>query len=365
MGRNARALVLVAGLVIAVAAGLVATLVVHSTRPRHAKVKVAPIGALDVDRPFGVGYVPAARFEWPVRPFDHPHVLRATFGEPRGLLDAGGPSGGGPARAQYLASIGQIAALGQRILHSGIDIVVADGTPVYALTSGTARTGGGNGYDRYVIVGGFGYWHLSNTVAVGTRVTAFKTILGYVYPGQGHVHLTRYAAPGLGEAGDDPVNPLLGGGISPYVDTAAPLLGAVRAFDTSQQRVPLGALKGPVVLAVNAVDVQSAGGTRTGVYSLGYRLQDASGARVLGPIRVFEFQVLPAKGVANRLYTVASTRHTFRTRFWYRITDRAPTNDGFLHTERLKPGVYRLEITAGDARGNVARRGYMLGVARP
>ncbi len=308
-----------------------------------------------------MGKFPHEPFVGPVKPFDQAHVLRATFGEPRGLKGAGGPAGGGDPRARYLASIGQIAPVGTRSLHDGVDIVAPDGTPVFALESGIAKTGG-TGYDGNVIVGSFGYWHLSNTIPTGSAVTAFTTVIGKVYPGQQHVHLTRFTAAGRGEGADDPVNPLLGGGLTPYADTQPPEFGQLVAFDRSQNKLPVTALKGPVVLAVNAADVQSAGNTRTGVYTKGYQLRDGAGRIVLGPIPVFEFQVLPVHGVANRLYTAASTRHKFQSRFWYRVSDRAPSDSAFLHTERLVPGNYMLEVSAGDARGNVAHRAYPIRV---
>jgi len=323
------------------------------------------VAALDTDRPFGMGRIPRETFHWPIKPFDRAHVLRATFAEPRGIGGVGGPKGAGAPRARYLASIGQIAPLGHRGLHTGVDIVAADGTPVYAVRSGVALTEDGPGYEGHVIVGGFGYWHLTNMVPTGTRVTAFRTVLGRVFPGQRHVHLTRYAAPGSGEAPDDPVNPLVSGGLTPYSDTAAPSLGRLQAFDTAQRRISTNALRGPVVLALSAADIQSKGGTRTGLYALSYRLRAADGTSILGPVPVFRFQVLPAQGVARRLYTAASTRHRFQTIFWYRLSDRTPTHDGFLHTESLAPGAYSLEIRASDARGNTAQRSYPLTVLGP
>ncbi len=115
-------------------------------------------------------------------------------------------------------------------------------------------------------------------------------------------------------------------------------------------------------MAVRTADVQSVGGARTGVYTLGYRLSAIGGGPGLGPFAVLRQDAIPLQSVAKRLYTAASTRHRFLTRFWYRITDRSPTNDGFLHTETLPPGRYRLTVTAGDARGNVTSRSYGVGV---
>ena len=309
----------------------------------------------DTDHPFGAGVVAALRFGWPVKPFDQPHVLRATFGEPRGLLDAG-VNATGRTRAQRLTQANQLLPIGRRVIHSGVDIVAPDGTPVYAVESGVAQAGG-SGYDQYVLIGRFGYWHLANLVPTGTQVTAFVTVIGTVYPGQQHVHLTRFATPG------HPVNPLLGGGLQPYADTAAPIIDRLAAFDPRGRSVPLAALRGPVVLAVHSSDIQSDGSTRTGLYSLRYSVEPVGGGTsAVSSTETFRFDVLPSQAAGDAAYTLGSTRHKFETRFWYRLTDRSPSADGFLHTERLAPGDYRLVAVAADARGNQARRGFPITV---
>lgn len=310
----------------------------------------------DTDHPFGAGVAAALRFGWPVKPFDQPHVLRATFGEPRGLLDAG-VNATGRTRAQRLTQANQLLPIGRRVIHSGVDIVAPDGTPVYAVESGVAHVGG-SGYDQYVLIGRFGYWHLANLVPTGTQVTAFVTVIGTVYPGQQHVHLTRFATPG-----GHPVNPLLGGGLQPYADTAAPVIDRLAAFDPRGRSVPLGALRGPVVLAVHSSDIQSDGSTRTGLYSLRYSVEPVGGGTsAVSSTETFRFDVLPSQAAGDVAYTLGSTRHKFETRFWYRLTDRSPSADGFLHTERLAPGDYRLVAVAADARGNQARRGFPITV---
>lgn len=239
-----------------------------------------------------------------------------------------------------------------------MDVIAADGTAVYAVESGIAQAGG-SGYDRYVIVGSFGYWHLAGAVPAGTRVRAFQTVIGRVFPGQGHVHLTRFDLGGVA-----PVNPLVAGGLTPYADTAGPVIGELVAYDPSGLRVPLSSLYGPVALAVRAADVQSLGGTRTGLYTLRYRILGPGGVSVVGPLEVVRFDALPSTQTGDVIYTLASTRHRSEADFWYRITDRTPSADGFLHLERFRPGAYRLLVTAGDARGNIARKTFALRVVR-
>jgi hypothetical protein len=316
-----------------------------------------PTPLLRAAHAYGEASVPWKTFPWPIRPFHRQHPIRATFGEPRGLTDIGLAMRGAN-RALALRAADQIAAGGERILHTGVDIEAPDGTPVYAVRSGVAETGG-IGYDRHVIVGGFGYWHLANAVPSGTRVVALHTVLGTVYPGQHHVHLTRFA-------GGVPVNPLVAGGFRPYRDTAAPLIGPLKAYAPTGRRVPLRRLSGPVVLAVRAADVQSLGGAHTGVYRLRWVLLPWRGRSraLIRPESVVRFNALPLPPIGNLLYTVGSGRHHFTTDFWYRLTDRSPSGDGFLHAERLAPRLYRLGVEAYDERGNGARRVFVIRVVR-
>ena len=299
---------------------------------------------------FGEASIPHRRFAWPIRPFDRAHPLRADFGEPRGILglDLGLK---GDRRAQDLDAANQVDPSGRRVLHTGVDIVAPDGTPVYAVSSGVARIGG-RGYGGHVVVGRFGYWHLADRVPGGTRVTAFRTVIGRVFPGQHHVHLTRFY-------GGQPVNPLLFGGLTPYADTAPPRLGRMVAYAPDGRRARLQDLAGPVALAVQGYDRQSLGGMHTGLYRLRYAIERwRSRAPVVGPMDVVRFNALPPPAIGAYLYTVASTRHGTHTRFWYRLTARAPGADGFLHAERLAPGRYRVVVTAWDERGNAVRRSY-------
>lgn len=311
------------------------------------------------DHPIGAGTAPVRKLHWPIRTFDSPHPVRATFGEPRGLVDVPGAAGVvGAALVEFLSKLNPFAIPGRRIIHHGIDIAAPDETRIFAIADGIARTGGGTGYGRWVQVGPFRYVHLKDTVADGTRVHAFETVVGRVYPGQGHVHLSRFV-------GGQPVNPLRFGGMVGYQDQAAPVLGGLIARHPNGERVSLDALTGRVGLVMLAHDPQSQGGLRTGLYKLGYVLMDGDGKAVVGPYQVFQMDVIPTQGIGNLVYTTQATRHRLSPEFWYRITLKSPSGDGFLDVSTIRPGRYVLAVSAGDVAGNEALRHFPLRIAGP
>jgi hypothetical protein len=133
---------------------------------------------------------------WPLRPFHQQHAIRAGINELR------------PAN-----------------FHVGVDIEANDFQPVYAIQSGYASTNPTGSYGDYkVAVGSFTYWHIVPTVSNGQYVTAFKTKLGAVEHGFGHIAF---------EEGTDNnyLNPLRpGGSLRPYTDTEPPIIGIPRIF---------------------------------------------------------------------------------------------------------------------------------------
>ncbi len=301
---------------------------------------------------FGIGTAPNRQLRWPVKPFDGPHGVRGSFGEVRGLVGVAGAKGLTGARLhQFLDGLNPVLAVGRRIIHHGIDIIAPDLTPVYALTDGVAQWGGGNNYSRFVRVGDFEYVHLKDPVREGAHVKAFSTVIGKVFPGQQHVHFTRWA-------GGRPVNPLGFGGMTGYVDTAPPEIHDLIAYRTDGSRVDLQAVNGGVSLFVNATDVQSNGGNHTGVYKLGYTVKNANGTAVVGPYKCVQMDVAPPEAIGNILYTTQSTRHRFTPIFWIRLTVKSPSADGLLHTGHLPPGAYTVDVTAADIAGNTTTRGF-------
>ncbi len=306
--------------------------------------------------PLGKRTAPSKLLRWPIRPFDGPHPIRAPFGEPRGLVGATKGLSGGPL-ALHLATLSPVALAGRRNIHHGIDIACPDGTEVFAITSGVARLAGHDNFSRVVRVGDFDYVHLDDPVRDGQRVTAFKTVIGRVFPGQGHVHFSRYV-------GSDPVNALRFGGFVGHADTAPPEIGNLVAFRPNGKRAQLGALSGAIALFVNAVDRQGQGNLTGGLYRLSYVINRANGSPAVGPFDIFQMDGLVPVAAGNLLYTVQSTRHSLEPSIWYRLTLKSPTGDAWLHTSVLSKGSYSVVVTASDVAGNVATKAFPIAVSR-
>lgn len=175
-------------------------------------------------------------YDWPVQPFDHQHPIRGTFDDPRtrtGRVDLD------PTNTQQF--------------HDGVDIQVADGTPVYAIEPGEVFL-----VNRFAVAVVspvwspppplvFGYWHIDPSV-VSHQFVARHQLLGYVRAGAGHVHLSERR---FGQW----LNPLRAGGLSPYVDRTAPTIAKVVLRPCVPfQPVSIDAVSGCVNLVVQAFD---------------------------------------------------------------------------------------------------------------
>lgn len=181
----------------------------------------------------------ASAYSWPFKPFDKQHPIRGFFGDPRTVYENGVLAGGfdGPGTFSF---------------HQGIDIAAPNGTPIYPVMSGTAHYLGASVLNVSVgqIDGNdvtFQYFHITPIVGEGQQVIARKTVLGYVEPPYGHVHLTEID-------GSNAVNPLQKGHLAPYVDRTRPTI-RVTTFSNSAGAIqtPLG-LCGRVQIAVEAFD---------------------------------------------------------------------------------------------------------------
>jgi hypothetical protein len=254
-----------------------------------------------------------AQIGWPLVPFHEQHPIRAGLNELR-----------------------------PESLHVGLDIQAADGAAVYAVQPGVARVLAASGPDARVEVGSYIYWHIAPRVRTGQLVVPFKTVLGTVMSGYGHMAFSELNARG------DYVNPLRPGGtvLEPYVDHAPPVIAK-----------PAVSAGGQVIVA--AYDSQTF--VRNTTYltpvlapaAIAYRLYDGHGAAVT-PLE-WSFRgthLLPfagrsliyAPGAHPPGYTCFATRSICVPDWTYRVAGGlAPPLP-----PALAPGSYRLTIYAWD-----------------
>ena len=288
----------------------------------------------------------AQAYPWPVKPFFRQHPIRANFGDPRTLFDLS------------IFDNGMLGP-GSFTCHNGIDIAAPDGTPVYAVMSGTVHmidaealavdTGQGRTFQ---------YFHIDPVVFDGEAVIAQKTVLGYIHKGFGHVHLSELR-------GFRIWNPLAKGGIAPYRDRTRPIVSSIafRSPTALQQLDPL-AICGRVSVVADAFDRPSI--KIPGAFA-GFPIAPAlvtwtlrrigTGAVVSGPTTVADFRgTLPA---ASSFWSVYA-RGTYQNapRFGVRQFGLMPGRYLFnltpsdFDTRTLANGVYEITVRASDIKGN-------------
>jgi len=285
----------------------------------------------------------ASAYGWPVRPFDRQHPIRGFFGDPRTKYENGvlADPFDGPSFVSF---------------HQGIDIAAPDGTPVYPVLSGTAHYLGAatlnvdTGNDRV-----FQYFHIVPIVGEGQHVVARRTVLGYVQPPYGHVHLTEINQ-------GDVVNPLQRGHLTPYVDRTRP---AIReAFFRNQTGViqtSLG-LCGRVEIDADALDLPpvpvpgSFRGLPVAPALVRWTITRLSGAAVVPWRTAADFRrTLP--GNARFFDVYAKGTYENAPRFGSQQYTSMPGRYLFLlagnyDTSSLPNGAYVLGVKVADIRGN-------------
>jgi hypothetical protein len=227
-------------------------------------------------------------------------------------------------------------------LHVAVDIQARDGARVYAVQPGVAQVLAPSGPDARIQVGNYIYWHINPKVTTGDSVTPFKTVLGTVMSGYGHMAFSEIGADG------QYANPLRPEGtvLEPYADHAVPAIGTPSVTADGQVVAP-------------AYDPQTF--IRKTTYftpvlapaAIAYRLYNSHGVPVT-PLEwafrgthLLQFSqrsLIYAPGAHDPGYNCFATRSVCVPRWTYRVADGlAPP----LPTT-LDPGRYRLTIYAWD-----------------
>ena len=292
-------------------------------------------------------------YSWPVKPFRSEHPIRAFFGDPRTVFRN--------------AANGD---LGIFSFHNGVDIAAPDGTPVYPVLSGLVVKAAP---DEIVVASPtlqrrFQYWHLVRAVRLGRRVQAYKTVLGTVQPGRGHVHLTEIDNGVV-------VNPLEPGHLMPYRKATTPTVMAVYVRTVRGRALDPRQVSNTITIAADAYDTPPlplpspwAGVSLTPTI-LRWRLIDVHGRDVLPVQTPVDFSVtIPPRTEFDSVYDTGTyqnfpavgNRYFFGARGEYVFNLTTST----LNTRALAPGAYTLTVSALDTCGNAGTLTEKLNVMR-
>lgn len=297
-----------------------------------------------------VAAAPAAAqgYGWPVKPFDRSHPVRSVFGDPRTLFR------GPPSAATLYRGDGVFS------FHTGIDIAAPDGTEVFPVRSGQVVS---TAAKKVIVQSGAGlrfqYWHIVPAVSDGQEVAAFRTVLGHIRRGYGHVHFVEIR-------NGRPTNPLAPGHLTPYDDTTVPQIERIefRKPGTSVELLP-ELVRGAVELDAPVADlIRPAApgwvGMPTAPAEISWRVERARDHAVRLRERV-AFDVrrwVPSESRFWQIYARGTRQNmpTFRRHRYWRQEGLFLYRLGNLDTRKLADGIYDLVVIARDIRGNTASR---------
>ncbi len=261
---------------------------------------------------------------WPLKPFRRQHAIRAGINELR------------PAN-----------------FHVGVDIEAQNFESVYAIQSGYATIRYPGTGDVNVDVGRFDYWHIDPAVTDGQYVVAYKTRIGQVLRGFGHIAFSEGTP-------SDYLNPLRpGGSLRPYRNTEPPIIGIPRLF--ADGRVIVRAFDPQSFIAHESYETPVLAPS-----SLAWRLYDSRGRALTGLEWAMRGSqnyppslkpVIFAPGASNPGFACFYRRRRCIPNWAYwlagGLTEPLPLGG-------LAPGRYRLTVYAWDWAGNTSALDYWL-----
>jgi hypothetical protein len=284
-------------------------------------------------------------YGWPVKPFDQPHPVRGSFGDPRTLFHS-------PPTMRGLMS-----GHGSFSFHQGVDISAPNGAPVYPVLDGVVShvarewvrvdSGGGRAFE---------YWHVHAAVASGQRVTAGESVLGHIIKPAGHVHLTELLA-------GRPTNPLAPGHLTPYRDDTTPRVTGIAFRDASNAPLLPHFLRGRVTLLATAEDTPATpvpglwNGLPVTPAVVSFEIRSITGKVVLTQQTAYDVRSrVPQPGAFWHTYArgtyqnmaVFGPHYSYLQRGNYLFNLAGAPFD----TRRLRDGVYDVVVTAADIAGN-------------
>ena len=268
-------------------------------------------------------------YGWPVRPFHRPHAIRGAFGDPRVGLD--------PTGTRMTSTF-----------HTGVDVVAADATPVYATITGSVLLDPANPFVVWVRDGHgttFSYWHVVPGVRTGERVIAYETIVGHVQRPWGHVHFAELRD---GEF----LNPLRPGAMGPYVDRTPPEIASV-TLERHARAVPLDRARGSLDVIAQVDDppahaiAPSWDGLAIMPAQMRWRLVGPHGAGTQWATAVDYTRTIPDGGSYGRTYAQWTRQNHPGRQGRYRVY-----LSHALQTRELPAVRYRVEVAVSDVCGN-------------
>lgn len=296
------------------------------------------------------------KYQWPVEPLNESHSINGTFAEFRNTLSSDH-------------------------FHNAVDIGMPDGSPVYPCIDGVvhsiATSSGSNNYvsvrtkygSKYKRIT---YLHINPNpdLYVGKEVKKGEDILGSIYTGMGHVHLTERVL--VSDPSDYAVemnNLRKDGGLTPYNDVYPPIIHANTLefrLNNSDYVIPPTALsnKVDIIIKIEEQNGATTSARNNGTYKIGYRIWSAdTNTIVYQPADSgwkYEFLLKPSnsyvhnaflEGVAtlsNPVYIITNGNGAASVNSSLRIYDN------YFDTELLDEGDYVLEIFSEDTRDNSA-----------